>query len=177
MLSLGDVPCHCVDPSREPLHTQTQMRIAGALLLFALRDCRCLLPGYFVMRFGKTPDSLIGNAAGLKEPVYTQVCHLRRAVQGHSCSHLLDWSSQGMWTFLLHAVTHFGMNTMQTSRLHGSRPSSLSRFVCDTRFGTCMSELGTLPMYSTDTKCSVLCLVSAATNACQQRHPWHQHPL
>lgn len=34
---------------------------------------RCLLPGYYVMRFGKAPESYIGNAAGLKEPVYTQV--------------------------------------------------------------------------------------------------------
>ncbi|WIA11663.1 hypothetical protein OEZ85_011764 [Tetradesmus obliquus] len=33
---------------------------------------RCLLPGYYVMRFGRTPESYIGNAAGLKEPVYTQ---------------------------------------------------------------------------------------------------------
>lgn len=31
------------------------------------------MPGYYVMRFGKTPHSLVGNAAGLKEPVYTQV--------------------------------------------------------------------------------------------------------
>jgi hypothetical protein len=31
------------------------------------------MPGYYVMRFGRTPDSLIGNAAGLKAPVYTQV--------------------------------------------------------------------------------------------------------
>jgi hypothetical protein len=47
----------------------------------ALYHCRCLLPGYYVMRFGKTPESYIGNAAGLKEPVYTQV-RLVTAVAG-----------------------------------------------------------------------------------------------
>jgi hypothetical protein len=31
------------------------------------------MPGYYVMRFGRTPDSLLGNAVGLKAPVYTQV--------------------------------------------------------------------------------------------------------
>ena len=33
---------------------------------------RCLSPGYYVFRFGKTPDSLVGMAAGLKQPVYVQ---------------------------------------------------------------------------------------------------------
>lgn len=35
-------------------------------------ECRCLLPGYYVMRFGKTPESLIGYGAGIKQPVYVQ---------------------------------------------------------------------------------------------------------
>ena len=34
---------------------------------------RCLLPGYYVMRFGKPADSYIGMSAGLKEVVYVQV--------------------------------------------------------------------------------------------------------
>lgn len=34
--------------------------------------CRCILPGYYVMRFGKTPDSYIGYGAGLQQPVYVQ---------------------------------------------------------------------------------------------------------
>ena len=33
---------------------------------------RCILPGYYVMRFGKTPESLIGYGAGIKNPVYVQ---------------------------------------------------------------------------------------------------------
>eukprot|EP00878_Enallax_costatus_P025086 GHUV01026807.1.p1 GENE.GHUV01026807.1~~GHUV01026807.1.p1 ORF type:complete len:612 (+),score=124.44 GHUV01026807.1:250-2085(+) len=33
---------------------------------------RCLLPGYYVFRFGVTPETYIGNAAGLKAPVYVQ---------------------------------------------------------------------------------------------------------
>lgn len=45
------------------------------------RDChcvciphphRCILPGYYVMRFGKTPESYIGYGAGLQQPVYVQ---------------------------------------------------------------------------------------------------------
>lgn len=44
--------------------------------------CRCLMPGYYVMRFGQTPHSLIGNAAGLKDPVYTQVRYIGFGLQG-----------------------------------------------------------------------------------------------
>jgi hypothetical protein len=34
---------------------------------------RCLLPGYYVLRFGRAPESHVGMAAGLSEPVYVQV--------------------------------------------------------------------------------------------------------
>jgi len=34
---------------------------------------RCLLPGYYVFRFGKTAESHVAMAANLKEPVYVQV--------------------------------------------------------------------------------------------------------
>lgn len=34
---------------------------------------RCLLPGYYVMRFGKQGDTLTGFSTGLEEPVYVQV--------------------------------------------------------------------------------------------------------
>ncbi len=34
---------------------------------------RCLTPGYYVFRFGKTAESNVGMAANLKEPVYVQV--------------------------------------------------------------------------------------------------------
>jgi hypothetical protein len=33
---------------------------------------RCLLPGYYVMRFGRSPESLLGYSAGLSQPVYVQ---------------------------------------------------------------------------------------------------------
>jgi hypothetical protein len=37
------------------------------------KEGRCLNPGYYVMRFGKTADSHVGMAAHLKEPIYVQV--------------------------------------------------------------------------------------------------------
>jgi hypothetical protein len=33
---------------------------------------RCILPGYYVMRFGRAPESYIGYGAGLEQPVYVQ---------------------------------------------------------------------------------------------------------
>lgn len=41
-------------------------------ILCILSLCRCILPGYYVMRFGKTPESYIGYGAGLQQPVYVQ---------------------------------------------------------------------------------------------------------
>ncbi|WIA15659.1 hypothetical protein OEZ85_002285 [Tetradesmus obliquus] len=33
---------------------------------------RCLLPGYYVMRFGRPSDTLVGYGSGLQQPVYVQ---------------------------------------------------------------------------------------------------------
>lgn len=48
----------------------TEQCAVGVIVLFLIR---CLLPGYYVMRFGKTPESYIGYGTGLKQPVYVQV--------------------------------------------------------------------------------------------------------
>jgi hypothetical protein len=40
---------------------------------------RCIPPGYFVLRFGRAPDSLLAHGAGVQQPVYVQVCAGSRA--------------------------------------------------------------------------------------------------
>jgi len=76
------------------------------------------MPGYYVMRFGKSPHYLVGNAAGLKEPVYTQVSMMSSASRRRPPSNLKGpLGSLNRHLFLLETSVNSCLSTTGTFRV------------------------------------------------------------